>query len=91
MGNKSMADNELNLVVTEDRLNDVPLEVFYGVDSSPKSQLDFIAHFAQDDKGNYLPKAAAIKAVLKGRKLSDIASITASLQEAMEQAAVPNK
>ena len=80
---------DLNLVVTEERIKDMDLETFYYIDTpSPKTMVDFVAHFVQDD-GEYLPKDEAIKLVLTGRKVADIESIMVSLKDAMEEMAVP--
>lgn len=80
---------ELDLKVTEARINDVDLETFYNLDTNPKAPIDFVAHFAVDEEGRYLPKADAIKLVLKGRKLGDIKELSEQLQQAIEDAAVP--
>lgn len=81
---------DLNLVVTESRLKEIPLETFYGIDNSPKAQLEYIAHFVADEDGKYLPKAQAIKLVMDGRTLADLEGIAEQLFSAMNEAAVPN-
>lgn len=80
---------DLDLKVTEDRINDVPLETFYGVNSNPRNQIDFIAHFVVDEDGNYMQNKGAVKAVTSGRTIGDLETITKQLIDAMENTAVP--
>ena len=81
---------DLNLVVTEDRIKDMDLETFYNIQESPKATLDFVAHFVYED-GKYLEPEVAIKKVITGRKLRDVEAIMEELREAMEDKAVPNE
>lgn len=80
--------DDLNLLVTEDRIRNMDLETFYNVEGSPKATIDFIAHFVTVD-GEYPPKNEAVKRVLSGRKLADLEEISQQLQDAMEMRAVP--
>jgi hypothetical protein len=83
---------ELNLVVTEDRVKDMELETFYYIDNkSPKATVEFVAHFVCDEKGEYLEKPDAVKAVIVGRKVRDVEEIMEDLQAAMEEMAVPKE
>ena len=84
---------DLNLVVTEDRVNDMDLETFYhiGDSKSPKSTIDFVAHFLVGDDGKYLEKKVAVSLVIVDRKVSDIEKIMEQLTEAMEAMAVPKE
>ena len=84
---------DLNLVVTEDRVQDMDLETFYhiGDSKSPKSTIDFVAHFVVDEDGNYPEKKEAIAMVVAGRKISDIEEIMEQLTKAMEEMAVPKE
>lgn len=82
---------DLNLVVTPERLEAIPLEIYYGINNNPTAQIDYIAHFVTDGEGNYLGEAEAIKAVLGGRTLGDVAEITKQLTEAIEESAVPKQ
>lgn len=84
--------SDLNLIVTEERVRDMDLELFYQIDStSPKATIDFVAHFVGDDHGHYLPKDEAVKLVLSGRKVKDLDEIMAQLVEAIEGMAVPKE
>lgn len=86
-----MAKNDLNLIVTEDRVKDVPLEVFYHLeDGSPKTLIHYIAHFVADENGEYLDRDQAVPIVLQGRTVGDIESIAAQLRSAVEDGVVPN-
>ena len=80
---------KLNLKVTDDRVANVDLETFYFLESSPKSMIDFVAHFVTDEEGNYLEGKEAVKVVVAGRKIEDIEEIVSQLQKAMEDQAVP--
>ena len=84
---------DLNLVVTEERVQDMDLETFYhiGDTKAPKSAVDFVAHFVADENGNYLEKDEALSLVLTGRKVGDIEEIMEQLTEAMEEMAVPKE
>ena len=85
-----MEKQDLNLVVTEDRIKDMPLETFYHIDSpSPKVMVDFVSHFVTGEGGEYLPQSDAVALVLAGRKVSDIEAIMTDLKDAMEEMAVP--
>ncbi len=83
---------DLNLVVTEERVKDMDLETFYYIDSnSPKATVDFVAHFVADEKGEYLEPKDAVLAVIKGRKIRHVEEIMENLKTAMEEMAVPNE
>lgn len=83
-------ENELNLVITEERIKQLPLEVFYMMgDQTPQLAIDYIAHFVTDGKGDYLPKADAIKKVLKGRTIGDVETLMEQIKEAMDEATFP--
>lgn len=81
---------DLNLVVTEERVKDMDLETFYYIDAnSPKATVDFVAHFVCDDKDEFLEKDEAVKRVIIGRKIRDVEEIMDDLKTAMEEMAVP--
>lgn len=81
----------LNLIVTEQRVQDVPLEVFYLIeDGSPRILIDYIAHFVADENGEYLPQEKAVKEVVTGRTLGDLEAIASQLKDAVEEGIVPN-
>jgi hypothetical protein len=82
---------DLNIVVTEERMNDMSLETFYAVDSTPKAMIDFVAHFVVGEDGNYLEPKPAAKLVVTGRKIADIEGIMTELREAMDEGIVPNQ
>lgn len=87
-----MQPEDLNLVVTEERIKDMELEVFYNVDSkSPRDTVDFVAHFVQIDGRYPEDKADAVRVILKGRKVGDIEGIMEQLIEAIEQVSVPKE
>ncbi len=44
---------DLNLLVSEERIKDMDLETFYNVEGSPKATVEFVAHFVTED-GKYL-------------------------------------
>lgn len=82
----------LNLVVTEERIKDMPLETFYNIgNESPKATVDFVVHFVADESGNYLEHEDALKLVVTGRKIRDVEEIMEQLKEAMEEMAVPKQ
>lgn len=84
-----MADKkDLNLVVTEDRMQDMDLKTFYGVDNSPKDMVDFIAHFMVGPDGNYMERKPAIADLTGGRKVADLEQIMEQLRESMEDGIV---
>lgn len=83
--------NDLNLVITEERLNDVDLETFYFLETNPKAMIDFVAFFVAGDDGEYLDQMEAVRRVIKGRKVKDIAEIATDLRDAMEKGIVPNQ
>ena len=80
---------DLNLVITEDRINSMDLETFYNVEGSVKATIDFVAHFVADEKEQYLDKKEAVLTVTRGRTIGDIGDIAQSLRDAMETKAVP--
>ena len=82
---------DLNIVVTEERMQDMSLETFYNVDSTPRAMIDFVAHFVVGEDGNYLDQKPAAKLVTKGRKIADIEDIMTDLREAMDEGIVPNQ
>ena len=81
---------DLNLLVSEERIKDMDLETFYNVEGSPKATVEFVAHFVTED-GKYLEKQAADLVVIQGRKIRDVEEIMAQLQKAMEENAVPKE
>lgn len=82
---------DLNIVITEDRVKDMDLELFYNIESkSPKTTVEFIAHFVQID-GAYPAKEDAIRQVLNGRKVKDLEGIMEQVVEAIEDMAVPKE
>ena len=83
---------DLNLLVTEERIKDMPLETFYNIDGgTPKSSVDFVVHFVSGEDGEYLEPEEALKVVLTDRTIRDIEEIMEQLKEAMEEMAVPNE
>lgn len=83
---------DLNIIVTQDRVRDMDLETFYYIDSnSPKATVDFVAHFLCDDKDEYLEKEVAVKQLIVGRKIRDVEDIMEDLKTAMEEMAVPKE
>ena len=80
---------EINLQVSEERINSMDLETFYNVEGSVKATIDFVCHFAVDDKGNYLPKKDAVVVVTRGRTIGDIGEIAEKLRASMEDRTVP--
>jgi len=83
---------DLNLLVTEERIKDMPLETFYNIEGgTPKSSVDFVVHFVSDEDGNYLSEEDALKVVLSGRTIRDIEEVMEQLKEAMEEMAVPKE
>lgn len=83
-----MADKELNLVVTEERLAELPLETMYYVEKNPREQINFIAHFVQVG-GKYADKQTAVKLVMEGRTMADLSELATTLSASIENAAVP--
>ena len=81
---------DLNLLVSEDRIRDMDLETFYNVEGSPKATVEFVAHFVTKD-GKYLKKEDAVLIVIRGRKIKDVETIMEDLREAMEANAVPKE
>ena len=81
---------DLNLLVSEERIKDMDLETFYNVEGSPKATVEFVAHFVTKD-GDYLEKDEAVLAVIRGRKIRDVEEIMEQLQEAMQANAVPKE
>ena len=82
---------DLKLVVTEERMKDLELALFYGLETSPVKMVDFIAHFVVGEDDEYLKKDEAVAVVLEGRKLRDLEVIMGDLQNAMEMSAVPKE
>ena len=83
---------DLNLLVTEDRIRDMPLETFYNIDGgTPKSSVDFVTHFVSDEDGNYLEPKEALEAVLTDRTIGDIEEVMEQLKDAMEEMSVPKE
>ena len=81
---------DLNLVVTEERVRDMDLETFYNLEGNAKATIDFVAHFVTVD-GEYVPKEDAVRIVIRGRKLREIEDIVTDLCDAMEETAVPKE
>ena len=83
---------ELNLVISEERMKEIPLDVFYGLTAkkNPGAMVEYVAHFVADENGEYLPPEKAVATVTKGRTLGDLEAIAAQLQEALEREFVPN-
>lgn len=80
---------QLNLLADDGRMAEISLETLYGLETSPKAMIDFVAHFCVDDEGAYMPHDQAVKVVTKGRSLSDLEGIIEQLREVMELGAVP--
>lgn len=80
---------DLNLVVTEERLREVDLETFYNLEKTSSASIDFIAHFMVDEAGTYMQKSDALKVLFKGRKIKDIESIAEQLMDEIQENAVP--
>ena len=81
---------DLNLLVSEERIRDMDLETFYNVEGSPRATVEFVAHFVTKD-GEYIEKEDAVLMVIRGRKIRDVEGIMNDLREAMEAHAVPKE
>lgn len=94
--------NDLNLIVTDERISDMSLETFYNLEGSPKATVDFVAWFVTGDDGNYLANyveddegaetldnAEAVAIVVEGRRIRDVEKIMEDLREAIENKVVP--
>lgn len=84
--------SDLTLQVTEDRLKLVPLETFYTLSDSPKSSMDFVAHFMVDENGEYfVDQSEALQILFKGRTFGDIEELSTQVRDAIDETAVPKK
>ena len=99
--------SDLNLIVTDERIQDMSLETFYNLEGSPKATVDFVAWFVTDEDGKHMAKYAkvdvngaesevldnkeAVKLVLQGRRVKDVEEIMNQLREAIENRAVPKE
>ena len=94
--------SDLNLVVTDERIQDMSLETFYNLEGSPKATVDFVAWFVADEEGKYLANYVedddgaeelddreAVRLVLQGRRVKDVEVIMNQLREAIENRVVP--
>lgn len=95
---------DLNLVVSDDRIQDMSLETFYNLEGSPKATVDFVAWFVTGDDGKYLANYVvgddgeesldnreAVAKVVKGRRIKDVEKIMEDLREAIENKVVPKE
>lgn len=82
--------HNLNLIVTEERIAETPLEIFYFLEDGGKIIIDYIAHFVADESGNYLPHKDAVAKVINGRTMKDLEEIGDQLRNAIEEGVVPN-
>ncbi|MCK5644650.1 MAG: hypothetical protein KAJ19_27880 [Gammaproteobacteria bacterium] len=96
--------SDLNLIVTDERIQDMSLETFYNLEGSPKATVDFVAWFVTDEDGKHmagyvkdddgaevLDNKEAVKLVLQGRRVKDVEEIMGQLREAIEDRAVPKE
>jgi len=94
---------DLNLIVSDERIQDMSLETFYNLEGSPKATVDFVAWFVADEGGMYLAdyrtdvetgveslfNKDAVRLVLTGRRVKDVEEIMTQLREAIENKVVP--
>ena len=92
---------DLNLVVSDERIQDMSLETFYNLEGSPKATVDFVAWFVADEDGKYLAyydeedgvetlvNRDAVRLVLTGRRVKDVEEIMGDLRKAIENKVVP--
>lgn len=81
-------------VVFEDndgqRQKTLSVETFYMLDTSPKAQTDFMAHFMKDKPGGkYLKKEDALK-ILFQYNVGELKELFTRLRAALDEAAFPN-
>ena len=96
--------SDLNLIVTDERIQDMSLETFYNLEGSPKATVDFVAWFVTGEDGKHLANyvdgddgeevlhnGEAVRLVLQGRRVKDVEEIMVQLRDAIENRAVPKE
>lgn len=78
----------LTLKVNEQRVQELPFEVYRKSGSDPDAQARFIAHFAVHDSGEYLTPAEAM-AELDKLSMGEVNDLVVGLRQAADEVAAP--
>ncbi len=74
---------------TGERQKGIPVQVFYGLETSPKAQIDFMAHFMTDGpNGRYLQRDEALQ-ILFHYDMGELMEMLEQLQASLNEGAFP--